>query len=269
MESMRQVNRSKRQTCLLLPKRVCWKSGPESNKRLYYRYLTRSHYLSDPDPESWIHTCNNIVADPLSFCCCWIQDPRSGMEKNVRIGIKTMDPKHWLVIKNNRSTPWIIGLPDLNPESKLGLQCANPGLHGSQSFSGCGSSTHPPVLRIRNIYPCFRIKLFFISDPGSKFFSIPDPHQSILTQKNCFLSSRIYDQGSSSKRILIFTHLGSRIQGSKRHRIPDAQHWQPHYKVQIIIITKKVYALFACRAANADLYIFIWATWIRIWRFTE
>jgi len=51
---------------------------------------------------------------------------------------------------------------------------------------------------------------FFYLRSRIQIFSIPDPHQSILTQKNCFLSSRIYDQGSSSMRILIFTHPGSR-----------------------------------------------------------
>jgi len=165
---MRRVNRSKRQTCLLLPKRVCWKSGPKSNKRLHY--LTRSHYLSDPDPESWIHTCNNIVADPLSFLLLLNSGSEIRDGKKYR---KNRDKHHGSETltcnKKNRSTPWIIGLSDLNPESKLGLQCANPGLHGSQSFSGSGSSTQPPVLRIQNVYPCFRIKLFFISDPGSKF----------------------------------------------------------------------------------------------------
>ncbi len=72
----------------------------------------------------------------------------------------------------------------------------------------------------------------FIPDPGSDFipsqiriFSIPDPgstskNLSILTQKNCFLSSRKYDLGCSSQvRIRIF--YPSRIPGSKRHRIPD------------------------------------------------
>ncbi len=59
----------------------------------------------------------------------------------------------------------------------------------------------------------------FIPDLGSEFFPsrIPDPHQSILHQK-LFLSSRKYDPGCSSQnRILIFTHPGSRIQGSKKH----------------------------------------------------
>jgi hypothetical protein len=70
----------------------------------------------------------------------------------------------------------------------------------------------------------------FIPDPGSDFFpswirifSIQDPRStlknlSIFNPKNCFLSSRKYDPGCSS-RILLFTHPVSRIQGSKRHRI--------------------------------------------------
>jgi hypothetical protein len=41
-----------------------------------------------------------------------------------------------------------------------------------------------------------------------------------VNPKNDFLSSKKYDLGWSSRmRILIFTH--PRIQGSKRHRIPD------------------------------------------------
>jgi hypothetical protein len=70
----------------------------------------------------------------------------------------------------------------------------------------------------------------FIPDPGSGFFSIPDPgssskNLSILTPKKAkkwFLSSKKYDPGCSSRiRRLTFSHPGSRIQGSKRHPIPD------------------------------------------------
>ncbi len=80
----------------------------------------------------------------------------------------------------------------------------------------------------------------FIPDAGSEFFpfrildpnfpsririfSIPDPHQKIkyFNPKKLLLSSWKYDPGRSSRiRILIFTHPGSRIQGTKRHRFPD------------------------------------------------
>ncbi len=79
----------------------------------------------------------------------------------------------------------------------------------------------------------------FIPDPGSDFFpsrirtvSIPDPgssskNLSILTPKkpkNWFLSSKNYDPGCSS-RIRMLTFYPSRIPGSKRHSIPDPQHW--------------------------------------------
>jgi hypothetical protein len=245
---MRRVNRSKRQTCLLLPKRVCWKSGPKSNKRLYY--LTRSHYLSDPDPESWIHTCNNIVADPLSFLLLLNSGSEIRDGKKYR---KNRDKHHGSETltcnKKNRSTPWIIGLPDLNPESKLGLQCANPILHGSQSFSGSGSSTQPPVLRIRNVYPCFRIKLFLSRIPDPNFLH-PGSTSKYFNSKKLFF--KLTDIWSGFFIDADPDFYPSQIQGFKRHRIPDAPHWQPHYKVQIIIITKKVYGLFACRAANAD-----------------
>jgi hypothetical protein len=79
----------------------------------------------------------------------------------------------------------------------------------------------------------------FIPDPGSDFFpsrirtvSIPDPGSRIFIKevkyfnpkkaKNWFLSSKKYDPGCSSRiRMLTFSHPGSRIQGSKRHPIPD------------------------------------------------
>jgi hypothetical protein len=74
----------------------------------------------------------------------------------------------------------------------------------------------------------------FIPDPGSevfpsriRIFSIPDfesasNYLSILTQ-TWFLSSWKYDP-SCSYRIRILILYPSRIQGSKRHRIPDPQH---------------------------------------------
>ncbi len=76
-------------------------------------------------------------------------------------------------------------------------------------------------LRIRDGYPGFeffplRIRIFFIPDPYKKKLSIFNP-------KKWFLSSRKYDPGCSS-RIRILTFYPSRIQGSKRHRIPDPQH---------------------------------------------
>jgi hypothetical protein len=77
----------------------------------------------------------------------------------------------------------------------------------------------------------------FIPDPGSDFYpsrirtvSIPDfgsssKNLNILTPKKAkkwFLSSKKYDPGCSSRiRVLTFSHAGSRIQGSKRHPIPD------------------------------------------------
>jgi hypothetical protein len=170
------------------------------------------------------------------------------MEKNtVRIGINTMDPKHWLVIKkqvhtlNNRS---------IGSESWIKIRTStNPGLHGSQSFSGSGSSTQPPVLRIRNVYPCFRIKLFLSRIPDPNFLH-PGSTSKYFNSKKLFF--KLTDIWSGFFIDADPDFYPSRIQGFKRHRIPDAPHWQPHYKVQIIIITKKVNGLFASRAANAD-----------------
>ncbi len=70
---------------------------------------------------------------------------------------------------------------------------------------GCWSA---PVLRIRNVYPGSRIRLFSIPDPGSELSPsrIPDPgsskNLSILTPKKAkkwFLSSKKYDPGCSSR----------------------------------------------------------------------
>jgi hypothetical protein len=64
-----------------------------------------------------------------------------------------------------------------------------------------------------------------IQDPGVRIFPIPDPgsaskNLSILTQKTVSLGNmiRVVHRGPGS---LFFTHHGSRIQGSKRHRILD------------------------------------------------
>jgi hypothetical protein len=73
--------------------------------------------------------------------------------------------------------------------------------------------------------------------PGSDFFpsrirtvTVPDPGSAskfqLFNPKKWFLSSRKYDPGCSS-RIRMLNFYPSRIQGSKRHRIPDPdpQHW--------------------------------------------
>jgi hypothetical protein len=81
-----------------------------------------------------------------------------------------------------------------------------------------------------------RIRIFpsRIHDPGSKRFWIsdPDPHQRIqlfLIQKIVFKLSKYYPDVYPGSRILIF--YPSRIQGSKRHRMPDPdpQHWEYVY----------------------------------------
>ncbi len=78
------------------------------------------------------------------------------------------------------------------------------------------------VLRIRDVYPGSRIRIFSIPDPGSasKNFKYFNP-------KKWFLSSRKYDPGCSSQIRIPDpgsrgqTGTGSWIQGSKRHRILD------------------------------------------------
>ncbi len=77
----------------------------------------------------------------------------------------------------------------------------------------------------------------FIPDPGSKFIPsrIPDPNFSLpgsssknkyFNPKNCFLSSFGNMNWAVPHRIRILIFYPSRIPGSKRHRIPDPQHWQ-------------------------------------------
>ncbi len=82
------------------------------------------------------------------------------------------------------------------------------------------------------MYQCFGS-----GHPGSwiKIFPIPDPRSQIhikefkyFNQKNCFwalgIMIRVVHPGSES-RIWILIFYTSRIQGSKRQRIPDPEHW--------------------------------------------
>ncbi len=68
-----------------------------------------------------------------------------------------------------------------------------------------------PVLRIRDVYPESRIQIF----PSR----IPIKEVKYFNPEKIFLSSRKYDPGCSSRILIFFTPSGSRIQGSKRHRI--------------------------------------------------
>jgi hypothetical protein len=90
------------------------------------------------------------------------------------------------------------------------------------------------VWRIRDVIP----------DPGSKIFSIPDPGSEFSIQDPGFASKilthgfqafgnmiRVAHPGSGSR---FFTHPGSRIQGSKRHRIRNTGLWA---KKSIMVIT--------------------------------
>jgi hypothetical protein len=89
------------------------------------------------------------------------------------------------------------------------------------AYPGCLSRIPDPTF----FHPGSRIRTVSIPDPGSSFKSL-----SILTAKNpkkWFLSSQKYDPGCSSwipdpgSGCWLFSHPGSRIQGSKRHPIPD------------------------------------------------
>ena len=86
------------------------------------------------------------------------------------------------------------------------------------------------------LHPGSRILTVSIADPGSssKNLSILTPKKAkkwFLSSKKWFLSSKKYDPGCSSRiRMLTFSHPGSRIQGSKKHPIPDPdpQHCPTH-----------------------------------------
>jgi hypothetical protein len=95
----------------------------------------------------------------------------------------------------------------------------------------------------------------FIPDPESDFF----PSRILIKEfkyfipkkaKKWFLSSKKYDPGCSSRiRMLTFSHPGSRIQGSKRHPIPDPdpQHWYSSFfkieKTEILIVKKNEFKI--------------------------
>ncbi len=83
---------------------------------------------------------------------------------------------------------------------------------------------YDPVLRIRDVYPGSRIRLFSIPDPYYPS-RIHIKEFKYLNPKIWYLSSRKYDPGCSSRIPDPDPDFcPSRIQGSKRHRIPDPQH---------------------------------------------
>jgi hypothetical protein len=81
------------------------------------------------------------------------------------------------------------------------------------------------VWRIRDVNPGSLIRTVSIPDPGtsSKNLSILTPKKA----KKWFPSLKIMIwvvHPGSRIRMLTFSHPGSRIEGSKRHPIPDPQH---------------------------------------------
>ena len=83
---------------------------------------------------------------------------------------------------------------------------------------GCLSRIPDPTF----FHPGSRIQTVSISDPGSLILIKELKYFNPQKAKKWFLSSKKYDPGCSSRiRMLTFSHPGSRIQGSKRHPIPD------------------------------------------------
>jgi hypothetical protein len=85
------------------------------------------------------------------------------------------------------------------------------------------------VLRIRDVYPGSRIRLFSNPDPGSRILIKEFKYFNPKLAKKWFLSSKKYYPGCSSRIpdpgtgcwLSPIPDNGSRIQGSKKHPIPD------------------------------------------------
>ncbi len=103
------------------------------------------------------------------------------------------------------------------------------------------------MLRIRDVYPGSDFFLSRIPDLGSEFFHpgsrIRIKEFKYFNPKKCFIISRklgnmvrVFHPGSRSGSSL-FIHPGSRIHGSKRHRIPDpgsgSQHCCAHWSTDL------------------------------------
>ncbi len=90
----------------------------------------------------------------------------------------------------------------------------------------CSAPPFPPVLRIRDVYPGSRIRLFSIPDPGSASKNL-----SILTQTNGFWALqkiwfRLFIQDPNPD-FLPIPDPGSRGQKGTGSRIPDPQYCSP------------------------------------------
>jgi hypothetical protein len=129
-----------------------------------------------------------------------------------------------------------------------------------------------PVLRIRDVYPGSRIRLFSIPDPGSELFPsrIPDPHQRIkYFSPKWFLRSKKYDPGGSSRipdpDFLPIPDPGSRGQKGTGSRIRISNTGANIYFFYFLWRARVCWPLlFLCRA---HLW-FLRDVWIRIQRAT-
>ncbi len=90
------------------------------------------------------------------------------------------------------------------------------------------------VLRIRDVYPGYRIRIFSIPDPrsrtqGQKDFRIPDPDPYRIKEFNYFISKKCYQAFGNKIRDVhpgsgswFFNHPGSRLQGVKKESDPGS-----------------------------------------------
>jgi hypothetical protein len=90
-------------------------------------------------------------------------------------------------------------------------------------------TSQPSTSRSISAKQCFANPgcLFWIPDPGSKRFRIPDQDpQRIFAYLIPKIISKLSEKWSGMFiPDPVFSHTGSRIQGSKRHQIPDPQYW--------------------------------------------
>ncbi len=144
------------------------------------------------------------VADPGSGAFFWPQDPGSGMGNKSGSGMN--NPDH--ISESLETIFWVKLLKFFDADP--GWKKFGSGMEKLTNYECCGSGVYPGS---EFFHPGSRIKK--ISDPGSGSAS----KKKLFTLK-LLLNSWKYDPGCLSRIIFgFFTHPGSMIQGSKRHRI--------------------------------------------------
>ncbi len=123
---------------------------------------------------------------------------------------------------------WFLPIPD--PGSRIQKQQQKTGVKKKFFVKPFFEATNFTKLNIILFVVCWRKKFGLIFQELLKFFT-----QKIVTKPSKIW---VWDPGSEI-RDPEKTYSGSRIQGSKRHRIPDPdpQHWKKSYFVAILMVT--------------------------------